>query len=122
MPDWEQMVTVGVADAWRVVRKEVFPCNIILSSNNLSFLQVAKELFPGLLPVPHLLQADYYDLMVCFTKCQGGGKMSFSSHPKIYILTFFGNFGSECTILKEKSEMSKIVIIIMGGTSNTTGH
>ena len=24
MPDWEQLVTVGVADAWRVVRKEVF--------------------------------------------------------------------------------------------------
>ena len=23
MPDWEQMFDVGVADAWRVVRKEV---------------------------------------------------------------------------------------------------
>ena len=33
MPDWEQMVTVGVADAWRVVRKEVFPLNYC---NNLS--------------------------------------------------------------------------------------
>merc|ERR1719295_106668 len=53
MPDWEQLVTVGVADAWRVVRKEV-----------------AKELFPGLLAVPHLFQADFYDLMVCFTKCR----------------------------------------------------
>ena len=30
MPDWEQMVTVGVADAWRVVRKEVFPTIIML--------------------------------------------------------------------------------------------
>ena len=29
MPDWEQMVTVGVADAWRVVRKEVFPTIIM---------------------------------------------------------------------------------------------
>ena len=24
MPDWEQLVNIGVADAWRVVRKEVF--------------------------------------------------------------------------------------------------
>ena len=23
MPDWEQLITVGVADAWRVVKNEV---------------------------------------------------------------------------------------------------
>ena len=43
------------------------PASLFVS---ISFPQVAKELFPGLLPVPHLLQAEYYDLMVCFTKCR----------------------------------------------------
>ena len=79
MPDWEQLVSVGVADAWRVVRREVSQSIEFLKSSYLlhpfavqkSFClpQVAKELFPGLLAVPHLLQADFYDLMVCFTKC-----------------------------------------------------
>jgi len=41
-----------VATAWRLIR-----------------LEVAREAFPGLIVVPHLFEADFYDLMVCFTKC-----------------------------------------------------
>ena len=52
----------------------------------------------------------------------GGGKMSLSSHPKIYILTFLPFLGSKCLFLRRKKISFKFVIIIIGRTSHTTGH
>ena len=51
----EDLAIEDVASAWRMVRKEL-----------------GKELFPGLVVVPHLQEAAFYDLMVLFTKCPTG--------------------------------------------------
>ena len=51
-----------------------------------------------------------------------GGKISFSSHPKFYILTFLHFRVSVHQFLSKKKISFKIVMIIIGRTSNTTGH
>ena len=50
MPDWEQLITVGVADAWRVVKNEVISSkSFILNAKSKvmnQFLKGGKGAFP----------------------------------------------------------------------------
>ena len=50
MPDWEQLITVGVADAWRVVKNEVNSSkSFILNAKSKvmnQFLKGGKGAFP----------------------------------------------------------------------------
>ena len=50
MPDWEQLITVGVADAWRVVKNEVISSKSFIlnakSKDMKQFLEGGKGAFP----------------------------------------------------------------------------
>ena len=68
---------------------------------------MAKELFPGLLPVPHLLQADYYDLMVCFTKCRANVIDKMAGLGPVYRL--HGHIADLVTT--EKTDIPELVVM-----------
>ena len=71
------------------------------------FSKVAKELFPGLLAVPHLLQADYYDLMVCFTKCPTSVMSKIVGEGPVYRL--HGHIAD--LVSKEHTDIPELVVM-----------